>query len=414
MWISLRLTRFVGGMFIILQLYSVPALFSPEEEENSLFIQRHGCTGIQGVPLQEPFGNRFPLPQKWNPMSRVSALPLPAAELERLKASLSPEYGGLVWEGAGSRILVVRVPRPEPDLVNDIDQAIEYLSPADTENLTAALLVGHTRTMAVPIGPFAELMLRRVQMDHEQAKELRRRITTDTGHLVYRHPGDPRKVLRLGLRVPHESVQQVGDGDTERWADDLGPDLDAGTLAGVRAVYLVAQRDDVRLDAGLFFQDLKARRADMAERRAVASQVAARQASTPPSPRVAYAPLKSASALTEPAPAAAPEGPALPPALAQARRVLAEAGFDVLVRPKTRHAIDLAAERAEGDIRRVLVHAPDRLTVEGARQAIATSRAVGCDLSLVVCSDADEAARKTLVATRVRWLRPDDLADLAL
>src|ERR1051326_7492562 len=82
---------------------------------------------------------------------RTSALPLPQSELDRLKATLSPNYGGQVWEGGGARILVVCVPRPEPDLVNDIEAAVEYLGPADTQDLTAALLVGSERTPAAPV-----------------------------------------------------------------------------------------------------------------------------------------------------------------------------------------------------------------------------------------------------------------------
>src|SRR5688500_16424904 len=283
---------------------------------------------------------------------RVSALPLPQAELDKLRSTLAPPYGGQVWEGAGARILVVRVPRAEPDIVNDIEEAVEYLSPSDTQDLTAALLVGTERTHAVPTQPFADLMARRVQGDHDQCQELRRKVTSDTGHLVYRHPADPRKVLRLAVRIPHDTVQDLGDEDFARWATDLGPSLQAGKFAGVRAVYLIARKDDVRLDGDLFFQDLRARVAEEQERHAMAGRLVARQAATPPPPppRVVYAPLKR---IEEPAPkAAAPHdasqsgataaavsesivtasGAGLPPLFAAAKARLADAGFDVVVR----------------------------------------------------------------------------------
>lgn len=355
---------------------------------------------------------------------RVSALPLPQAELDRLKETLAPYYGGLVWEGAGSRILVIRVPRAEPDLVNDIEQAVEYLSPADTQDLNAALLVGTARTVAVPTQPFGDLMARRVQSDHQQGQELRRRIATDTGHLVYRHPADPRKVLRLGLRVPHGSVSEVGDADLNRWAESLGPLLEQGRLSGVRAVHLVARNDDVRIDGDLFLQDLKERAKEERERRKMADQLVARQAERPAPPKVAYAPMRKA----EPAAAAgnptgsgadAPAPPAeaavaLPPGLAAAKARLEDAGFATRVRPRSRHALDLAAERAEGDVQRVIVRTPERLTEDVARQVLAASRELDVDLALVVCADAEPAARKALIATKARWLRSEDLHQLHL
>lgn len=358
---------------------------------------------------------------------RVSALPIPQAELDKLSSTLSPHYGGQVWEGAGARILVVRVPRPEPDIVNDIEEAVEYLSPSDSQDLTAALLVGQQKTHAVPVQPFADLMARRVQTDHDQCQELRRRIPTATGHLAYRHPADPRKVLRLAVRVPHDTVQQLDDEDTARWAAELGPLLEAGKFNGVRAVYLIAGKDDVRLDGDLFFQDLRARMAEEKERRSMAAQVVARQAETapPPPPRVAYAPLKHVGA--QPAPAAGPANAtsnhpstgataatSASPLLIATRRALEEAGFDVIERPAIRHTVDLAAERGDGDIQRVIVRLPHRLDADVADEVLAASRALDVDLAIVVCAEADPAARRAFIATKARWLHPDDLAGLAL
>lgn len=349
---------------------------------------------------------------------RVSALPLPQAELDRLKETLAPYYGGLVWEGAGTRILVVRVPRAEPDLVNDIEQAVEYLTPSDTQDLNAALLVGTSRTVAVPTQPFSDLMVRRVQSDHQQGQELRRRIASETGHLVYRHPGDPRKVLRLGLRVPHDGVKDVGDGDFARWSEELGPLLENGRLSGLRAVHLVARKDDVRIDGDLFIQDLKERAKEERERRKMADALVAKQAATPAPAKVAYAPMRNATQATmpaeSPATAAAPVDAILPPALAAAKARLEEAGFATRVQPRSRHALDLAAERAEGEMQRVIVRTPERLTDDVARQILAASRDLDVDLALVVCAEADPSARKALIATKARWLRQEDLHQLHL
>ena len=197
---------------------------------------------------------------------RTSSLPLPGAELERLKSTLARDYGAQTWDGAGEKILVVRVPRGEPDVVNDLEAAVEHLAPNDADAITAALLVGDDKTLAVPVHPFRELMAQRLRFDHEQCTQLRGRLSAGS-HLLYRAPGDPKKVLRLGLRVARPCVQDVGDEDLAHWADTLVADLEAGRLNGVRAVYLVADGDEVRLDAALFFQDLRRHAADAKARR---------------------------------------------------------------------------------------------------------------------------------------------------
>lgn len=354
---------------------------------------------------------------------RTSTLPMPGAELERLKSTLSRTYGAQAWDGAGERILVVRVPRGEPDVVNDLEAAVEHVAPADVEGITAALMIGDDKTLAVPVHPFTELMAQRVRFDHEQCTQLRTRLAPGA-HLTYRAPGDPRKVLRLGLRVGHRSVQDVDDADLEHWSDTLGADLDAGRLNGTRAVYLVADQDEVRLDATLFFQDLRKHAADARARREMAAQVAARQG--PPKPkveRVAYAPLRTieeepASTPTASGPGAGqPAAPVpdlgLPAALPTLEARLKELGFDTMLRPPG-HAIDLAAERPDGDLQRVVAWTPERLTPDLATEALRTTRKLDVDLALVVCEDAEPEGRKRLIATKVRWIHPKDLAQLDL
>jgi hypothetical protein len=94
------------------------------------------------------------------------------------------------------------------------------------------------------------------------------------------------------------------------------------------------------------------------------------------------------------------------------KSALQGAGFDVLVRPATAHAIDLAAERGEGDIQRVIAVLPPRLDLDTAKALLAASRALDVDLAIAVCADAEPAARRAFIATKARWLHPDDLAGL--
>ena len=385
---------------------------------------------------------------------RTSTLPLPGAELERLRSTLAHQYGAQVWDGAGERILVVRVPRPEPDVVNDIEAAIEHLTPVDTNGITAALLVGHDKALAVPVHPFGDLMAQRVRFDHEQCTQLRGRLAPGA-HLTYRAPGDARKVLRLALRLGLPSVQDLGDDQLDAWHALLGADLEAGRLNGVRAVYLIAEKDEVRLDASMFFHDLRKHAADAKARHELAAQLAARQAPAAPvvgaakPARVAYAPLRSiedaptdaARARHAPVPdaraapvartapsladaqaamAAAEEDgdatvatPGLPMALTMLQGHLQELGFDVIVRPPG-HRLDLAAERPDGDPQRIVAWTPDRLTPDLAQTALATVRRLDVDLGLIVCDDAEPEGRKRLIATKVRWIQGKDIASLDL
>lgn len=354
---------------------------------------------------------------------RTSTLPLPGAELDRLKDTLSRQYGSQVWEGAGERILVVRVPRADPDIIQDLETAVEHLAPADTDGITAALLVGDSKPIAVPIHPFMQLMAQRVRFDQEQCTQLRAQLAPGARHL-YRAPGDPKKSLRLALRVAHASVQDVDDADMTAWAEALGADLAAGRLSGTRAVYLIANADHVRLDAALFFHDLRKQQAEAQARHDMAAQVAARQSQGKPKvERVAYAPLRTieedaAAAAVATATQSEPT-PAMPQPQAESPTLLALAvrlralGFDVLVRPAG-HGIDLAAERADGDAQRVVAWTPERVTPDVATQALGTTRKLDIDLALMVCDDVEPEGRKRLIATKVRLLGTKDISNLDL
>lgn len=347
---------------------------------------------------------------------RTSTLPLPGAELERLKSTLARQYGSQVWEGAGQRILVVRVPRPEPDIIQDLETAVDHLAAGDTDDITAALLVGDAKPLAVPIHPFMQLMAQRVQFDDQQCRQLRAAMVHGA-HKLYRAPGDAKKTLRLALRVHRPRVDDITDADMETWAALLGPDLDGGRLTGTRAVYLIADDDHARVSADLFFHDLRKQLADAKARHEMATQIAARQPAAAKRERVAHAPLRriddegddDVSGQQEAQP---PETPS-DPVLASLATRLRDLGFTVLERPAG-HAIDLAAERADADPQRVIAWTPERVTPDVASSCLATARKLDIDLALLVCDDVEPEGRKRLIATKVRLLQVKDLANLDL
>lgn len=349
---------------------------------------------------------------------RTSTLPLPGAELERLKSTLARQYGSQLWEGAGQRILIVRVPRSEPDIIQDLETAVEHLAAGDTDDITAALLVGDNKPLAVPIHPFMQLMAQRVQFDEQQCRQLRTAMAPGS-HKLYRAPGDPKKTLRLALRVSRPSVEDVEESDMDSWASLLGVDLDQGRLNGTRAVYLIADQDHARIGADLFFHDLRKQAADAKARHDMATQIAARQPGggrTKPE-RVAHAPLRrlgddEGEAAGDPQDTTAPMEPANPTFTALAAR-LRDLGFNVLEHPPG-HAIDLAAERPDADPQRVIAWVPERVTPDVASACLATARKLDIDLALLVCDDVEPEARKRLIATKVRTLQVKDIANLDL
>ncbi|HUR63198.1 MAG TPA: hypothetical protein VM241_01835 [Candidatus Thermoplasmatota archaeon] len=208
---------------------------------------------------------------------RMQALDVPAAELERMKQALSPRYGSELWDPDGQALLVVRVPRDEPDLVNDLEGAVDYLSPGDVLAAKVTLFVGHQRSHIIPTPTLQGLMEARAALDRAQADAARRALKPGE-HQVSQAPSDPRRLHRLLLRLPIAKVADVTEAHLAPFVSALGPLLRTPPLSQVRAVQLVADRDDVRLDADLFFQDLEERWHEERQRHELAQALAAQQA----------------------------------------------------------------------------------------------------------------------------------------
>ncbi|MGB0651693.1 MAG: hypothetical protein ACPGQL_00700 [Thermoplasmatota archaeon] len=208
--------------------------------------------------------------------ARLGTTPVPAARLAELRQQLSPQYGSSLWDDDGQRVLVIRVPQEEPDMVNDLERAVEFVEPANTRQLDQVLLLGARRAHAVPPSVLEPLMARRMAFDARQATALRQRLGDELPTLVYRDPQDPRKLTRLGVHIEAPTVGAVSDAQLDALADALGPDLD-GRLAAVQAVHLVAAQDDVRLDPALFFQDLRDRFTSEERKRRLQAEKEARE-----------------------------------------------------------------------------------------------------------------------------------------
>lgn len=540
-------------------------------------------------------------------IQRAAALPAPAPEVSQARATLARRYGATVWDGPDRRVLLVRTPGKEPDPVNHVEEAVEFLRPDDVKGITHCLLVGDEAVAQVYTRPLQDLMRQREAFDRGMAASWRERLPGTLSHVLFQAPEDPRRRWRLAVRIPAGSIQELDEAVLEDLADAMGPELETSRMKQVCAVYLIASHDDVRLEADLFLQEMtttwqdedRRRRAELAQaqrrdeerrrkeaerRRIVAemerkmsrsaasaraapvrrggSTASGARAGLPADPQDARGTAGSAAAdaganagspLSDARSGAArplaestatitarpevrhlrdqvdrlPAGPWLPdnaPAgleaaahlveqqdeqaaavdkldelrdrvdravkaapvpssrmrgragvgrttasggtpttgraasgdraasrdrmaapdrtaglrraspgaapddgatvsnearpistrLVPARDFLVAAGFEVLEAPATTHAIDLAAERAEGDPQRVVVRVVERLDPEVAKGLLKTARELEVDLVLCVADHVDPEGKRLLVATKIKVIGPADLAKMTL
>lgn len=207
---------------------------------------------------------------------RLQPSPVPTPELAQLKETLDPHYGSSLWDPEGQRVLVVRVPRDEPDLVNDLEQAVEHLAPADLSNTPSCLLVGHTKSHLVSTHLLHDLMVARLDFDARQCAGLRAGIGAGQ-YRMFKAPEDPHKLLRMLVRVGRPSVADVTEDDLEAVLVEVGPRAEQPPYKDVQVVYLVADKDHLRITGPVFVGDLRSRWSEQAERRHLAAEVEAKE-----------------------------------------------------------------------------------------------------------------------------------------
>ncbi len=190
-------------------------------------------------------------------IQRAAPLPIPTEEAARLRGSLAKEYGAEVWEGPERRVLLIRVPRAEPDPVNDVEAAVEHLQPADVEDLTHCLLMGDQRVAQVYVRPLQDLMRERLAFDARQADHWRQELPGQLSHSLFQAADDPRRRWRLAIRLPVASVAEVEEEHFDDLVEGIGPLLDTPRFKQLVAVYFIAANDHLRLQANVFLKEMK-------------------------------------------------------------------------------------------------------------------------------------------------------------
>lgn len=192
-------------------------------------------------------------------------LPVPYEELVGLQDKLQKDHDSVLWEGSNRRVLVARVPGEVPDFVNDLERVVERARPSDVQAADKAILVAQRGVHQVPVTALKQLVTERLGFDTRQCQMLRTQLAGRLSHTFYRAPDDPKRHLRLGVRVPCQRVADIDDDIEEALVEQIGPRLDKG-FGDVHCVYLVASEDHVRLDPQRFLDDIVARWRDGARR----------------------------------------------------------------------------------------------------------------------------------------------------
>lgn len=187
-----------------------------------------------------------------------------------MRDHLAP-FGSTVWDPEGERLLILRVPGLEPDVVNHVEEGAEYVGP-EIADARALMLLADRGATVLPLDVLRQIVQERRVRDREFGRILRPAMAPGE-HRIMAAPGDARRSPRLILRLGRPQVHDAQDADWDGWAKALGPKLDV-ELAQVRFVHIIADGDDVRLDADLVLQDLSRRASDEEERRRLAAEAA--------------------------------------------------------------------------------------------------------------------------------------------
>jgi hypothetical protein len=451
---------------------------------------------IKGFPLGQPLTS--PTHPLVVAVRTKAALPIPQETIADLQTELSTQYGSCVWEGQGNQVLVIRVPRDEPDMIADMEQAVETIAPAHVTDARHCVLVGGRKIIAVPMEPMRQLMARRVQLDQKQVQALRLVLPGTLATHLYRSPDDPKRRLRLGVGLPMERVVDAEDRDFDELARLLGPEITARKLDGLHCVYLVSSSDHVRLQPDAFVDDILskwqneehlagiARERAEKERAEKARRINDREKlletlEVKKSRRVVRAPMTNAlieaesevtASAREPFPQRVerlrerhaeftsqvrevqqtPRSTLKHPATrnlhdnvdaltgrvheaeseyepeitatetrigrrthSDVHQMLERNGYQVLDAPDVPgYELSAAAERAGAYPQRLIILETSRFTMEDAETLLDASRALGPDMALAIGEQIDNEARGLILASKVKWVRLNELHRLTL
>lgn len=174
----------------------------------------------------------------------ISELPFHYEKFTALKKELKP-YEYKVLEEEAKRVLVINTPNAYPDLVNDLESAVEKINERDAQNLTHVCIIGEREALGVEPKLLEALLLKRKKYDDLIVARIRKKLTADFTNLTFKAEDDVHKLQRCAFKIP---------GDANSYKDYL---YELGELPeNVSIVYLVGDNNYVRISAARFSKQL--------------------------------------------------------------------------------------------------------------------------------------------------------------
>lgn len=336
---------------------------------------------------------------------KEDSVPFTPSEIGAVREGLLHVHDHRVLDRAGKRYLFIRAAGDHPDVVHDLERALEDVPSWCAYGLEAVFVLGARGDLHIPSYTVLPALEMRDRLDAELAQDARARLDVHYGSDVMRVRGDPRGLRRLRIRVPRERVVEVSEPDLVAIADALGPSLDAGRLRDVRLCLLVAEADHLRFRAVDFLADVGTRWSP--RRPAAPSMIPARKR------------VLNAEALfdVEVQLDAVDDETALRLQLQRARldleTVLEHHGFRTPA-PRAAETEDfpLFAERRGAYPRRVAARTYPHLSRADAEDLLRRVRDLNLDQAYALAPLVDPDAARLLATSRVKVLRPEEVGSL--
>lgn len=340
-------------------------------------------------------------------MLKQDSIPFSAADVAALRGRLTESYAYEVLDRDDKRYLFLRAAHDDPDPVLDLEAGLQSVPSWVTQGLASVLLIGARSLLHVPAYSVLPVLQARDEFDQRLVQDARAHLEAAYGLRLAAAPGDLPATQRLFVRVPRERCLDLVEADLVELARRVGPLQDADELRCVHACHLVAEHDALRFRAADFLGDL-------AQRWTLLRPLKAPPA--PPPRRVEdVRPLFELEEDLVALPADQALGLRLKQAETSLHHALRDAGFHVTSQLFLPDApFHLLGERAPRYPHRVGVRMLSHVGRGEAEELLAQTRTHTLDLLVTVTPSITAEAQKRLVASKVKVLRPDEVAHLRL
>lgn len=175
--------------------------------------------------------------------------PIPPEQLIKLKHKLEPGEFERV-EAPGTIILVIRSGMDYPDIVNDVESISDELEVVDIDGLTDVCIMGNLEIIGIKLDVITTMIEKRVEEDDKIVEDLRKKLESEFGVLLFESEHDPHNKLRLAIQVPMDFKTLKSKNLPELLAKIEFPARKA------QIVYIIAEDDYLRFYGKKFYTEI--------------------------------------------------------------------------------------------------------------------------------------------------------------